>query len=88
MAADDFPARCRGTRDDLNRVKVHSPPKLVEQGKKLPFIVISPQCPRNQRWNDDALTALLIMPARNCTWIPADCISRPEYGRVGHGVWA
>ena len=45
--------------DDLNRVKVHGPPKLVEQGKKLPFIVISPQCPRNQRWNDDALTALL-----------------------------
>ena len=30
---------------DLNKVKVHGPPKLIEQGKDLPFIVVSPQCP-------------------------------------------
>jgi dienelactone hydrolase len=29
--------------DDLNKVKVHGPPKLIEQGKKFPFIVVSPQ---------------------------------------------
>jgi dienelactone hydrolase len=29
--------------DDLNKVKVHGPPKLVEQGKKFPFIIVSPQ---------------------------------------------
>ena len=45
--------------DDLNRVKVHGPPKLVEKGQKLPFIIISPQCPKNQRWDDSMLTALL-----------------------------
>ena len=45
--------------DDLNRVKVHGPPKLVEKGQKLPFIIISPQCPKNQRWDDAMLTALL-----------------------------
>ena len=45
--------------DDLNRLKVHGPPKLVEKGQKFPFIIISPQCPKNQRWDDAMLTALL-----------------------------
>ncbi len=35
---------------DLNKVKSHGPPKLVEQGKDLPFIIVSPQCPANQWW--------------------------------------
>ena len=45
--------------DDLNRLKVHGPPKLVEKGQKFPFIIISPQCPKNQRWDDAMLAALL-----------------------------
>jgi predicted peptidase len=31
--------------DDVNKVKVHGPPKLIDKGQKLPFIVVSPQCP-------------------------------------------
>lgn len=45
--------------DNLNRVKVHGPPKLVEQGKEFPFIIVSPQCPKKQRWDDAMLTILL-----------------------------
>lgn len=47
--------------DDINKVKVHGPPKLIEQGKDLPFIVVSPQCPTESWWTEqlDALTALL-----------------------------
>jgi len=45
--------------DDLNRVKVHGPPKLVEKGEALEFIVVSPQCPRGTVWNDDVLITLL-----------------------------
>ena len=45
--------------DDLNRVKVHGPPMLVEKGKKFPFIIVSPQCPRGQVWKTDELMALL-----------------------------
>ena len=44
---------------DINKVKVHGPPKLVEGGKELPFIVISPQCPGGSRWNADQLAALI-----------------------------
>jgi predicted esterase len=29
--------------DDINKVKVNGPPKLVAQGRKFPFIIVSPQ---------------------------------------------
>ena len=45
--------------DDLNFVKRHGPPKLVEQGKDFPFILISPQCPLGQRWDALELSTLL-----------------------------
>ncbi|MFA4923876.1 MAG: prolyl oligopeptidase family serine peptidase [Ignavibacteriaceae bacterium] len=44
---------------DLNLVKRHGPPKLIEQGKDFPFIVVSPQCPENVWWSTDDLSALL-----------------------------
>ena len=47
----------RGT--DLAKVTIHGPPKLVKQGKEFPFIIVSPQCPENQRWDSAALLALL-----------------------------
>ena len=31
--------------DNLELVKKHGPPKLIEAGKDFPFIVVSPQCP-------------------------------------------
>lgn len=45
--------------DDLARVAVHGPPKLVKQGRQFPFILVSPQCPAGERWDNDALLALL-----------------------------
>ncbi|MBN2138059.1 MAG: prolyl oligopeptidase family serine peptidase [Sedimentisphaerales bacterium] len=38
--------------DDLNKVKVHGPPKLAEGGKDLGFIIVSPQCPRDDWWTE------------------------------------
>ena len=45
--------------DDLDRVKIHGPPRLIEEGRSFPMIVISPQCPRGRYWEPVALTALL-----------------------------
>jgi predicted peptidase len=47
--------------NDLELVKKHGPPKLVEAGKSYPFIVVSPQCPSNQWWSSKMveLTALV-----------------------------
>jgi predicted peptidase len=44
--------------NDLNKVKVHGPPKLVAAGKQFPFILVSPQSP-GFGWNVPALKALL-----------------------------
>ena len=43
---------------DLNKVKVHGPPKLVEAGKEFPCIIVSPQAPR-MGWDVPTLNALL-----------------------------
>ena len=45
--------------DDINLVKFHGPPKLIEQGKQFPFIVVSPQCPEGIWWSTDTLDVLL-----------------------------
>jgi len=49
--------------DDLELVKIHGIPKIVEQGQDFPFIAISPQCPIDKWWVDpwliEALNALL-----------------------------
>ena len=34
---------------DINLVKRHGPPKRIENEKRFPFVVVSPQCPRNVR---------------------------------------
>jgi predicted peptidase len=47
----------RGT--DLQKVKVHGPPKIVESRPGFPFILVSPQCPEEERWSNDVLLGLL-----------------------------
>lgn len=47
----------RGTNVWL--VAVHGPPKLVRAQPDFPFILVSPQCPPDQRWNPEALVKLL-----------------------------
>lgn len=49
-----------GERGDmLDMVKRNGPPKMIEQGHKFPFIVISPQCPDEQTWSVEVLNMLL-----------------------------
>ena len=40
-------------------MKVHGPPKLIAEGKDFPFIVVSPQCPKERWWEPIELTALI-----------------------------
>jgi len=47
----------RGT--NIAVVTKHGPPRLVREGHDLPFILISPQCPDKQRWDDTILLGLL-----------------------------
>jgi predicted peptidase len=44
---------------DIERVKEHGIPKLVEKAPDFPFIVVSPQCPENTFWNSIIINQLL-----------------------------
>ncbi len=45
--------------DDIEKVKIHGPPKLVSQGKEFPFVLVSPQVPTGSRWNAEELSKLV-----------------------------
>ncbi|HEY3319071.1 MAG TPA: prolyl oligopeptidase family serine peptidase [Planctomycetota bacterium] len=45
--------------DDLEKVKIHGPPKLASKGKDYPFILIAPQCPDGVWWLTADLNHLL-----------------------------
>ncbi len=45
--------------DDLELVRKHGPPKIVETKKGFPFILVSPQCKENRWWESLELTALV-----------------------------
>jgi len=44
---------------DIEFVKRNGPPKLVEEGRSFPFILVSPQCPERTIWDNKLLIALL-----------------------------
>ncbi len=45
--------------DDIEKVKIHGPPKLVAAGKEFPFVLVSPQCESGSRWNAQELAKLV-----------------------------
>lgn len=47
--------------EDIEKVKANGPPQLISQGKKFPFIIVSPQCHKSSwGWKDvDSLMELL-----------------------------
>jgi predicted peptidase len=45
--------------NNLAKVKLHGPPRIVQSHPDFPFIVISPQCPDGKQWDSQVLLALL-----------------------------
>ncbi len=73
--------------DDLEKVKVHGPPKLIEAGQELPFIVVSPQCPEGRIWSNEVLIALVddIVEHYN---VDEDRIYLTGLSMGGFGTWS
>jgi dienelactone hydrolase len=70
----------------LDSVKKHGPPKIVETQKNFPFIVVSPQCPPNQRWYPPVLDALLeeVIGQHN---VDTDRMYLTGLSMGGYGTW-
>lgn len=45
--------------DDPQRVKTHGLPKLADEGRCYPFVLIAPQCPSGKKWSVDFLESVL-----------------------------
>lgn len=72
--------------DDLAKVKVHGPPKLLEGRDDFPFVVVSPQCPEGERWSADALAALLGDVTKRLR-IDLDRVCVTGLSMGGRGTW-
>lgn len=75
----------RGT--NVQKVAVHGPPKVAPTMKEFPFIVISPQCPPGETWNDDALIGLLEEVSTKFS-VDADRVYLTGLSMGGYGTWS
>ncbi|UYQ95373.1 prolyl oligopeptidase family serine peptidase [Chitinophaga horti] len=71
---------------DLNKVKMHGPPKLVEAGKNFPFILVSPQT-ASFGWQPDVLYQLL-QSLKKQYRVDNDRIYLTGLSMGGFGTWA
>ena len=72
--------------DNLELVKVHGPPKLISEGKDFPFIVVSPQCRKDQWWEPIELISLLDDIGRKYK-VDEDRIYVTGLSLGGYGTW-
>jgi predicted peptidase len=75
----------RGT--DLNKLKLQGIPKELTGGRKLPFIVVAPQCPDGEWWDTQTLIGLLDEVERK--WrVDKEKLYLTGLSMGGYGTWA
>lgn len=72
--------------EDLDRVKFHGPPKLIEAGKEFPFVIVSPQVPERSWWQP-ALVQQIIMKIITEYNIDRKRIYLTGLSMGGYGTW-
>jgi predicted peptidase len=71
---------------DIEKVKVHGPPKLVLSDPKFPFVVVSPLLEADGDW-DVARLELMLAQVRRRIHIDPDRIYLTGLSRGGHATW-
>jgi pimeloyl-ACP methyl ester carboxylesterase len=72
--------------DDLELVKMHGPPRLIDAGKKLPFIVVSPQLALGEWWSPD-MVAWLAKDMLRTLRVDPDRVYLTGLSMGGYGTW-
>jgi predicted peptidase len=74
--------------DDIEKVKVHGPPKVVAAGKEFPFIIVSPQAPTPRvGWQVETLNTLLDDVIQKYS-VDEDRVYLTGLSMGGFGTWA
>lgn len=72
--------------EDVNRVAIHGPPRLIREGRSFPFIVVSPLCPANEVWNS-AILSLLLDDIEATYAVDKDRVYVTGLSMGGYGTW-
>jgi predicted peptidase len=74
---------------DLQQVKKHGPPKIVEKQKDFPFIVVSPQCPEDDWWTEKLEVLINLLDDIAARYdVDTERIYLTGLSMGGHGTWA
>ncbi len=75
--------------DDLNLVKKNGIPKLIEQGRDFPLIVVSPQCPAERWWPSETRTLSALLDELQQRYaVDPDRVYLTGLSMGGFGTWA
>lgn len=75
--------------DDLEKVKKHGPPKIVQTKKDFPFIVVSPQCPEEQWWTTKTEVLINLLDDITARYdVDTERIYLTGLSMGGYGSWA
>jgi predicted peptidase len=73
--------------DDLNLVKKHGPPKIVDAKPDFEFLVLSPQAPAGERWDADKVVELVDQVSKS-VHVDPDRIYLTGLSMGGVGTWS
>ena len=74
---------------DIEKVKVHGPPKIVQTKKDFPFIVVSPQCPEDEWWTDKTEMLINLLDDIVARYdVDTERIYLTGLSMGGYGAWA
>jgi len=75
--------------DDLRKVKKHGPPKIVKNKKDFPFIVVSPQCPKDDWWPEKVEVLIHLLDDIVARYdVDTERIYLTGLSMGGYGTWA
>jgi predicted peptidase len=73
--------------NNIEKVKKHGPPKLIEEGREFPFYVLSPQNPYEKGFWDDQAVMKLVNKIIEKYPIDTNRIYLTGLSRGGYGAW-
>lgn len=74
---------------DLNKVKKHGPPKIVQGRKDFPFVVVSPQCPSGDWWTAKTEVLIHLLDDIEARYeVDTDRVYLTGLSMGGYGTWS